>query len=125
VASDVAVSVDTIQKFSGASALAFGVAGALTPSLLSRTYGLSDDSPAYKYLAHMWGTRTGVLGALTLAAEPGKQRQAVFVAGATMNALDTLTVLTTPGLPFRTRAMAGLTSATFLAAAVYGLSEGA
>jgi hypothetical protein len=125
VTSNNTLSVDQVQTITGASAIAFGVMGLMAPGALSRSYGLADASPDFRYLARMWGARTGVLGALTLAMPAGKEREKLFMAAVVMNGLDTLNVMTTKELPARTRVMAGLTSATLLAAGVYALNEGA
>jgi hypothetical protein len=117
--------VDTIQKATGIAAVGFGLAGVLTPGLLARTYGLKDDSADFRYMGRMWGTRTGVIGVVTLTTPPGPARRSLFTAAVAMNAVDALSVASGRGIPLRTRMMAGLTSAGFAAAGVYALTNGA
>ena len=107
--------VDNLRTFVGVGSLGFGALAILSPGTLNKMYGMDDDSAALAYLGRMWGTRTALLGALTLTAGPEEQRR-LALGGTALNTLDTLSVLATPGLSGRTRAMAGLTTAAFAAA---------
>ncbi len=110
--------VDNLRTFVGVGSLGFGALAILSPGTLNKMYGMDDDSAALAYLGRMWGTRTALLGALTLTAGPEEQRR-LALGGTALNALDTLSALATPGLSGRTRAMASLTTAVFAAAAAY------
>jgi hypothetical protein len=110
--------VDNLRTFIGVGSLGFGTLALLAPGTLNKMYGMDDDSPSLAYLGRMWGSRTALLGALTLTAGPDEQ-QRLAIGGTALNTLDTLSVLATPGLSGRTRFMAGLTTAAFAAAAAY------
>ena len=114
--------LDDIQTSTAGIAMAFGAAGFLAPGALSKAYGLSDTSPDFRYLARMWGTRTAVIGVLSAAAS-GDTRRLAFGASAAMNTADTVVVLTTSGLPARTRLMAAMTSGSLAAAAFYAYAN--
>ena len=110
--------VDNLRTFVGVGSLGFGALAILSPGTLNKMYGMDDDSGALAYLGRMWGTRTALLGALTLTAGPEEQRR-LALGGTALNTLDTLSALATPGLSGRTRATAALTTAAFAAATAY------
>ena len=107
-----------VRTFVGAGSLGFGVVAMLAPGALTKVYGMEDESPAFAYMGRMWGSRTALLGALSLTAGPEEQKR-LAVGATVLNAVDTLAVLATPGLSGRTKAMAGLTTAAFMAASAY------
>jgi len=109
---------DTLRTAIGAGSLGFGLVAILAPATLAKTYGMNGDSADMHYMGRAWGSRTALLGALSLTAGPEEQ-QRLAVGAAALNAVDTLAVLATSGLPARTKAMASLTSAAFCAASVY------
>ena len=113
--------VDTVNKVLGFGALGFGLAGMLAPAALRRSYGMTADSPELTYLGRMWGTRTAMVGALSLAAGTDEERKRITALAVAMNAFDSLTAASTAGLPPTTRAMGAMTSAGFAAAGAYSL----
>lgn len=117
--------IDTVRTAIGAGSLGFGVLASLSPSLLRRAYGDSASSGgALDYFGRTWGTRTAVLGALTLTASSPEERRRLAGLAAAMNALDSLAAFGARGMPGRTRVMAGLTSAGFAAASGYVAMNG-
>jgi hypothetical protein len=115
--------VDSLRTFIGVGSLGFGALALLSPGTLNKVYGMDDDSPSLAYLGRMWGSRTALLGALTLTAG-AEEQQRLALGGAALNSVDTLSVLATSGLSGRTRVMAGLTTAAFAAAAAYVAANG-
>jgi hypothetical protein len=112
--------VDTVFKAVGAGSVAFGVVGTVAPGLLRRTYGdRASTGGSLDYFGRTWGTRTAVLGALTLMASSDAERKRIASLAAAMNAMDALVALGTDGLPRTTRWMAALSSAAFSVAAGY------
>jgi hypothetical protein len=73
-------------------------------------------------MGRMWGSRTALLGALSLLAGPDEQKR-LAVGAAALNAVDTAAVLATNGLSGRTKVMAALTTASFCGAAAYVASQ--
>ena len=116
-----AQTVDTVNKVLGYGALGFGIAGILAPTALRRTYGMTAEGPELTYLGRMWGTRSAVLGTLSLAAATAEDRKRIATVSAAMNVLDAMTAATTDGLPGTTRVMGALTSGAFAAAGVYSV----
>lgn len=112
--------VDSVFKAVGAGSLGFGVLAMLTPSALRRAYGDSTSSgAALDYFGRTWGTRTAVLGALTLMATSDEERTRLAGLAAAMSAVDSLAAFSARDMPGTTRVMAGLTSAGFAAASGY------
>jgi hypothetical protein len=111
-------SVDNTLRLIGVGSLGFGAAALVAPGVLNKAYGIDEESPALSYLDRMWGSRTALLGALSLTAGP-EERKRLALGGAVLNTVDTISVLATPGLSGRTKVMAGLTTAAFAAAAAY------
>jgi hypothetical protein len=114
-------SVDTVNKVLGYGALGFGLAGIVAPRALRRAYGMTADGPELTYLGRMWGTRTAVVGVLSLMASTDEERRRTTMVAIGMNLLDSMTAATTDGLPAATRVMGALTSAGFGAAGVYSV----
>ena len=110
--------VDSVRSFIGLGSIGFGAVALLAPGVLTKVYGMSDASADFHYMGRMWGSRTALLGALSLTAGPEEQKRLALGATA-LNAVDTVAVLATDGLSARTKAMAGLTTAAFCAAAAY------
>jgi hypothetical protein len=112
--------VDTVGKAIGAGSLGFGIFATLSPAMLRRTYGDSvSTGGSLDYFGRTWGTRTAVLGALSLMAETDSERKRIAGLSASMNFMDSVAALRSKGMPAVTRTMAALTSAGFGAAAVY------
>ena len=112
--------VDTLTKAIGLGSLGFGVMGVAAPGALRAAYGDSKSSGgSLDYFGRTWGTRTAVLGALTLMAGSDEERKRIAGLAAAMNAVDSLSALRNDELPAVTRRMAALTSAGFAAAAGY------
>jgi hypothetical protein len=82
-------------------------------------YGDKSSGASLDYFGRMWGSRTAVLGALTLLASSDEERRRIAMLGAGMNAVDSLAAFRAQGVPAATRVMAGLTSAGFAGAAAY------
>jgi len=116
-------STDKLAKVIGGSSIGFGVIATLSPKVLRKVYGSSAQGSELDYFGRMWGTRTTVLGALTLTSS-GVERQRIAGMAAAMNAVDSLAAFTSSGTPAKTRVMAGLTSAAFGAAAGYVAANG-
>lgn len=114
---------DTLAKVIGGSSIGFGVMATLAPGVLRKIYGSSAQGAELDYFGRMWGTRTTVLGALTLTSS-GAERQRLAGMAAAMNAVDSLAAFSASGAPGKTRVMAGLTSGTFAVAAGYLAANG-
>ena len=112
--------IHTIGQAIGAGSLGFGIVATLSPTALRRTYGDSISSGgSLDYFGRTWGTRTAVLGALSLMAESDTERKRVANLSAVMNAVDSVVAFRATGMPTTTRVMAGLTSAAFAAGGAY------
>jgi hypothetical protein len=117
--------VDTIGKAIGAGSLGFGVLATLAPGALRKAYGDGSSSGgSLDYFGRTWGTRTAVLGALTLSAGSDSERKRIATFAAAMNAVDSIAAFRADGMPAATRAMAGLTSAGFAVACAYVAKNG-
>ena len=112
---------DDIRKSVGYASLAFGAVAVLTPRVFLGMYGVPGDANV-RLMTRLWGTRTVVLGALTLALGDSDDRRTLMTAAAAMNAADTLLVASSP-VPARARAMGAATTATFAGALAYGLTR--
>lgn len=121
---DTAQTVETLRKATAGGALAFGALAMFAPGALQRMYGLPDPSPEARFLGREWGSRTALIGALSLAAAPGPARRSMALGSLALNGADTMISLTAPGLPLRTRLMGAATSAGFGAAAAYLIING-
>ena len=111
---------DTISKGIGLGSVGFGVIATLAPGALRAAYGDRGSSGgSLDYFGRTWGTRTAVLGALTLMASSDEERKRIAMLAAGMNAVDSIAAFRSDGMPASTRSMAGLTSAGFAAAAAY------
>lgn len=114
------LSVDTVGRAIGIGSLGFGALATVAPGALRRAYGDSEPGGgALDYFGRTWGTRTAVLGALTLMASSDDERRRIAWLAAGMNAVDSLSAFRAKGMPGATRVMAGLTSAGFAAGAAY------
>ena len=111
---------DRTAQAIGWGSLAFGVMGTFAPGALRSAYGDKVSSGgSLDYFGRTWGTRTAVLGALTLMASSDEERKRIAALAAAMNAVDSLSAFREDRLPSVTRNMAGLTSAGFCAMAAY------
>ena len=112
--------VDTVTQAIGVGSVGFGLLATVAPGALRRAYGdKSSGEGALDYFGRTWGTRTAVLGALTLMATSDAERKRIATLAAVMNGLDSLAGFRAKGMPGITRAMAGLTSGAFAVAAGY------
>lgn len=112
--------VDTMSKAIGFGSLGFGVFAIASPRALRATYGdRTSGGGSLDYFGRTWGTRTAVLGALTVMAGSDEERKRIAGLAAAMNAVDSLAALRAKGIPARTRRMAAVTSAGFAVAAGY------
>ena len=112
--------VDTVTKAIGLGSVGFGVMATLAPGALRTAYGDSTSSGgSLDYFGRTWGTRTAVLGALTLMASSDDERKRIAGLAAGMNALDAIAAFRAEGMPTLTRTMAGLKSAGFAVAGAY------
>ncbi|MDX6325261.1 MAG: hypothetical protein QOK15_1615 [Nocardioidaceae bacterium] len=123
MSSQSADTVETIRKVTGYGSVGFGAAALLTPNVLYNLYGMKERLGEASYMGRMWGTRTAAIGILALAATAEQERRALFLCSATLNAVDAVVALTTPGLSGRTRVLGALTSGGFAAAAIYVLNQ--
>ena len=99
--------IDAVRKAIGVGSLGFGVLAMLTPRTLRRAYGDSTSSGgSLDYFGRTWGSRTAVLGALTLMASSDAERTHVANLAAAMNAVDSLAAFTAQDMPGSTRVMA-------------------
>ena len=112
--------VDTLVKGIGFGSLGFGLMGMAAPGALRAAYGDKKSSGgSLDYFGRTWGTRTAVLGALTVMAGSDEERKRIAGLAAAMNTVDSLAALRNDELPAVTRRMAALTSAGFAVAAGY------
>jgi hypothetical protein len=112
--------LDTMTKAIGAASLGFGALAIVAPGALRKAYGDSTQGGgSLDYFGRTWGTRTAVLGTLTLMASSDAERKRISALAAAMNVLDSVAAFRATGMPTTTRTMAGLTSAGFGAAAGY------
>jgi hypothetical protein len=112
--------MDKTGQVIGWGSLGFGLLGAVAPGALRAAYGdRASGGGSLDYFSRTWGTRTAVLGALTLMAASDEERKRIAALAAVMNAVDSLVAFREDGMPAGTRAMAGLTSAGFSAASAY------
>jgi hypothetical protein len=112
--------LDTVTRAIGVGSLGFGALATVAPGALRRAYGDSTTGGgSLDYFGRTWGTRTAVLGALTLMASSDAERKRIATLAAAMNAVDSLAAFGAKGMPATTRVMAGLTSAGFAVAAGY------
>jgi hypothetical protein len=112
--------IDKTSNMIGWGSLTFGVLGTIAPGALRGAYGdRVSRGGSLDYFSRTWGTRTAVLGALTLMATSDEERKRIATLAAAMNAVDSLVGFRESGMPSATRTMAGLTSAGFSAAAAY------
>ena len=73
---------DSVRTAIGAGSLGFGVLATLSPRVLRRAYGdPASSGGALDYFGRTWGTRTAVLGALTLMASSDEEVGAAGGAG--------------------------------------------
>jgi hypothetical protein len=112
---------DDIRKSVGYASMGFGAVAILAPRLFLGAYGLPNDENV-RLMTRMWGTRSAVLGALTLALNDSEDRRTLLVAAAAMDAADTLVIAASP-VPVRARAMGAATTAAFAGALAYGLTR--
>lgn len=115
-------STDSIVKAIGAAAVGFGAAGTLAPGLLTSIYGMKEKGGDFGFMSRMWGTRTAVLGAITLATPAGPLRRQTTMMAVAMNAVDSLVAFSGRDLSTRTRLLAGLTSGAFAALGAWTLT---
>src|SRR4051812_28403630 len=112
--------VDTVSRAVGVGSLGFGLLATVAPGVLRKAYGDSKSSGgSLDYFSRTWGTRTAVLGALTLMATSDTERRRIATLASAMNAVDSIAGFRAEGMPAVTRTMAGLTSGAFAVAAGY------
>lgn len=112
--------VDAATRAVGMGSLAFGTLATLRPSALRHAYGdTTISSGSLDYFGRTWGSRTAVLGALTLMAASDAERKRIATLAAAMNAVDTLSGLRATDMAARPRVMAALTAAAFAVASGY------
>ncbi|MGN6131242.1 MAG: hypothetical protein ACTHOK_12970, partial [Nocardioidaceae bacterium] len=110
------------RKSVGYTALAFGGVATLTPRLFAAVYGMPQEVNLAT-MTRLWGTRTALLGALTLAVNGPVERRTLMTAMAAMNAADTVVISAAQGVPVRTRAMGAFTTATLAGVISYALTQ--
>jgi Domain of unknown function (DUF4267) len=110
-----------IRKAAGCGAIGFGVLAIASPGLFLGLYGMPDEANA-RLMTRVWGTRTTVVGALSLLLRNPDDRRTLMTATAVNEALDTLLIATSHA-PTRARVLGAATTAGFAAATTYALSE--
>ncbi len=111
----------TLSRCLGMAAAAFGAAAVVAPGALEKLYGVTNN-PDTRSLMRPWGTRTFLLGALTLGASDG-DREKLVVPLAALNVADAALALyatALDGAPRRAAVQSAATSATFAALLLYG-----
>jgi hypothetical protein len=102
-------------------ALAFGVAGVLTPSQLGRAYGLASTDELV-FLSRLWGSRTAAIGVLGFVTQDEELLDKMLLVGIAMNATDAVTAAVAGArgkLAPRGAAMAAAASAAFVGLGLY------
>jgi hypothetical protein len=112
---------DDIRRTVGCGAIGFGALAILSPGLFLGLYGIPDASNV-RLMTRVWGTRTTVVGALSLLLRNADDRRTLMTAAAVNEALDTVLIATSRA-PMRARVMGAATTAAFAAATAYALSE--
>ena len=113
-------SVDTTATAIGVGSLGFGLLAMAAPGALRAAYGdRMSSGGALDYFGRTWGSRTAVLGALTMMATSDEERKRIAGLAAAMNAMDSVAALRSDDMPATTRRMAALTSAGFAVASGY------
>jgi hypothetical protein len=112
---------DDIRKAVGCGAIGFGALAILSPRLFLGLYGIPEEANV-RLMTRVWGTRTTVVGALSLLLRNTDDRRTLMTAAAVNEAMDTL-LIATSGAPTRARVMGAATTAGFAAATAYALSE--
>jgi hypothetical protein len=104
--------VDTLIRAAGTGGVAFGALATLAPKAFLAAYGVRDRGAALEFMTRAWGTRSAVLGALTIVESADPARKRLVTAVTVMDAVDALLLLRS-GLPAKTRIMGALTSGAF------------
>jgi hypothetical protein len=112
---------DDIRRAAGYGAIGFGVLATFSPRAFLRLYGMPDEANV-RLMTRVWGTRTTVVGALSLLLRDPDDRRALMTAAAVNEGLDTLLIAASDA-PARARVLGAATTAGFAAATVYALSE--
>src|SRR5262245_2716645 len=112
---------EDIRKTVGCGAIGFGALAILSPRLFLGLYGMPDEGNV-RLMTRVWGTRTTVVGALSLLLRNTDDRRTLMTAAVVNEALDTLLIATSRA-PTRTRVMGAATTAGFAAATAYALSD--
>jgi hypothetical protein len=112
---------DDIRKAAGCGAIGFGVLAMLSPRLFLSLYGMPDEANV-RLMTRVWGTRTTVVGALSLLVRDSDDRRTLMTAAAVNEAIDTLLIASSRA-PTRARVLGAATTAGFAAATTYALSE--
>jgi hypothetical protein len=112
---------DDIRRTVGLGAIGFGLLAALTPRLFLGLYGMPDEGNV-RLMTRVWGTRTTVVGALTLMLRDAEDRRTLMTAAAANEAMDTLLVATSRA-PVRARVLGATTTAAFAAATAYAVTK--
>ena len=105
----------------GYGAVGFGVLAVVSPRLFLGLYGIPDEANV-RLMTRVWGTRTTVVGALSLVLRNTDDRRTLMTAALVNEALDTLLIATSRA-PARARILGAATTAGFAAATTYALSE--
>jgi Domain of unknown function (DUF4267) len=111
---------DEIRRVVGCGAIGFGVLAVVSPRLFLALYGMPDEA-SVRLMTRVWGTRTTVVGALSLLLGNTDDRRALMAAAAANEGLDTLLIATSRA-PTRARVLGAATTAGFAAATTYALS---
>ena len=112
---------EDVRKAVGLGAIGFGVLAVAAPRVFLGIYGIPDEANV-RLMTRVWGTRTTVLGALSLVLRDADDRRTLMTAAAAMEAADTLLIATSHA-PARARMMGAATTGGFAAATAYALTE--
>lgn len=112
---------DNVRRVVGWGAIGFGVLAIVSPRLFLGLYGMRDEANV-RLMTRVWGTRTTVVGALSILVREPDDRRSLMFAAAVNEGLDAL-LIATSRTPTRTRVLGAATTAGFAAATAYAVSK--
>jgi len=115
------VTSDNVRTVVGWGAIGFGVLAIASPRSFLALYGMTDE-PNVRLMTRVWGSRTTVVGALSLVLRSTEDRRTLMTAAAVNEGLDTLLIATSRA-PTRARVLGAVTTAAFGAATAYALTD--
>ena len=112
---------DDIRKATSCGAIGFGVLALVSPRVFLGLYGIPDEANV-RLMTRLWGTRTAVVGALSLLLRNPDDLRVLMTAAVVNDGLDTLLIAASDA-PMRARVLGAATTSGFAAATAYALSE--